>query len=199
MVNGGFFYTIDNFYKTPDKILDLFLSSKIYLHKINEKPSYNSIYFEDCRNDFQSEQVRKVYEFIEKLCEQKPLYGYEQILTNITRFKKVKFNAYSKNYWWPHIDSGYTAIVYFNKKDCYSGTNLYEIINHNEEPPDCPEHYSPWRNKNNFVLNKSIKPKYNRLVLFDALKNIHGMNICNDDYFANNYRINQVFFFKKSD
>jgi hypothetical protein len=199
IINGSIVYIIDNFYKNPDKILNLFLNSKLFPHKINENPSFNSIYFEDYGNDFQSEELSKPYKFLSKLCNQRPLYGYNQILTNVTRFKKNQFNDYKNNYWWPHIDAGYTGIVYFNKGDHDSGTNIYQNLNPNEEPPNCPEHYAPWRCKNNFKLIKSIKPKYNRMFLFDGLSNIHGMNICNDDYFEKKYRINQVFFFKKED
>ena len=43
---------------------------------------------------------------------------------------------------------------------------------------------------------KKIKPKYNRLVLFDGDKFLHGMNIVNNRYFSDEYRCNQVFFFK---
>ena len=42
---------------------------------------------------------------------------------------------------------------------------------------------------------KSLPPKYNRLVLFDGYKFPHGMNIVNNHYFSDEYRINQVFFF----
>jgi hypothetical protein len=79
--------------------------------------------------------------------------------------------------------------------DISSGTNLYENIIP-EKHLDGFEHYIPWRSKTNYKLIKTILPKYNRLVLFDAKKFLHGMNICNDDYFENHYRFNQVFFFE---
>ena len=112
--------------------------------------------------------------------------------------KYIMFNDYKNNYWWPHLDRGYNAIVYLNTNDYVSGTNLYENLNLDEEPLNCPEHFTPWRNKNNFRLVKTLMPRYNRLVLFDGLKFHHGMNICNDDYFHESYRFNQVFFFKQN-
>ena len=58
------------------------------------------------------------------------------------------------------------------------------------------EHHQPWRTKNDFKVLKHLEPKFNRLVFFDGYKFLHGMNIVNDRYFSNEYRKNQVFFFK---
>jgi hypothetical protein len=193
----NFIQIIDNFYKNPDEILNFFLNCQPNFHKIKEYPSFNSIYFEDKRHKIQCKELSKIYEFLSKMCNQKS-YDNELLLTNFSRFKKDNhFNDYLNNYWWPHVDNGYNAIIYFNKNDFISGTNLYENLNPNEEPPNCPEHYAPWRSKNNYKLIYSIKPKYNRLVLFDGYKYTHGMDICNDDYFHEEYRMNQVLFFNR--
>ena len=77
-----------------------------------------------------------------------------------------------------------------------SGTNLYENLDPDNESSQCHEHSSPWRSKNKFRIVKTLYPRYNRMVLFDGSKFFHGMNICNDDYFGENYRFNQVFFLK---
>ena len=71
---------------------------------------------------------------------------------------------------------------------------LFPIFPKNE-PPNYPEHYKPWRSKENYRLIETLEPKFNRMVLFDGLKFFHGMNICNDDYFSDQYRMNQVLFF----
>jgi hypothetical protein len=190
-------YTIDNFYKNPEKILNFLIKTKAPIHKEKENPSYNQIYFDDRRHTIEANSINFVYNFLSKLCKENPV-SYNLLLTNMTRFKKLIFNDYINNYWWPHNDFGYTAIIFFNKNDTNSGTNLYLNINPKEEPPKCPEHFSPWRKKSNYKLLKSIKPKFNRMIMFDGLKFCHGMNICNDDYFKEEYRINQVLFFQKN-
>ena len=50
-----------------------------------------------------------------------------------------------------------------------------------------------------YKLLKTLEPSYNRLVLFDGLKFIHGMDVTNDRYFGNESRNNQVFFFDSVD
>ena len=193
----SFIYTIDNFYQSPEEVLNLFLSSESFVFKKNEKPSYNQLYFDDSRNIMHSEEIKQVYEFLSKICNQKPFVKDTLVQTNLIRFYCNNFNNYQSNYWWPHEDVGYTGILYLNKNDEEYGTNLYEIINHEEEPPkDIPEHFQPWRKKSNFKLIKTIKPKFNRMVLYDGHRFPHGMNICGDKYFGSDYRMNQVFFFK---
>jgi hypothetical protein len=195
IINGSPIYIIDNFYKDVDLVLELFSSVDPRIHKENEKPSFNQIHFDDRRHSFSSQKIIKVYDFLSNICGQKPNLNKNSVLTNCIRFKKNSFNDYQNNYWWPHIDFGYNGIVYLNKNDVESGTNLYESLTSNTEPLNYPEHYQPWKSKSNYKLIHTIKPKFNRLVLFDGLKFLHGMNICNDDYFGNKYRINQVFFF----
>jgi hypothetical protein len=198
--NGSSIYTIDNFYQNPDSILDFFLNTETLVHKKNEKPSYNQIYFDDLRHSIecnQSNNIDFIYDFLGNLCKQTPISS-SHILTNITRFKYHNFNDYVNNYWWPHKDHGYNAIIYFNKNDDDCGTNLYLNMNPREEPPKCPEHFCPWRKKSNFKLIKSLTPKFNRMIMFDGLKFYHGMNICNNYYFKKEYRLNQVLFFQKN-
>lgn len=197
-VENSTIYIIDNFYQNPDEILNLFLNIDPIVWKENEKPSYNQIYFDDRRHTLKSQKIKKVYYFLSQICNQPVTNNNDDlILTNCIKFQNSNFNDYKNNYWWPHIDSGYTGILYLNKLDHESGTNLYKNLNPNKEPPNVPEHYQPWRKKSNYELIYSIVPKYNRMVLFDGLKFPHGMNICNNDYFGEICRINQVFFFKE--
>mgnify|MGYP003337058790 CR=1 FL=1 len=201
-VEGSSVYVIDNFYKDPEEVLNIIFSVDPKVWKDDEVPSFNQVFFDDRRHFFKFSEIKKVYNFLGDLCKQKPLvHGNADetaILTNLNRFKKCSFNDYENNYWWPHKDVGYNGIIYLNP-DERCGTNLYENLNPEEEPPDYSEHYRPWRNKKNFKLIKTIEPKYNRMVLFDGLKFTHGMNICNDDYFGETYRINQIFFFEALD
>lgn len=191
--------TIDDFYQDPDSIVNFLLSHKSELWKIEEEyqPSHNGIYFEDRKHQIESEEIREAYFFLQKLCGQK-IHALDDIDTNMTRFKKHVFNDYQNHYWSPHLDMGCTAIVYLNQGDTESGTNLYESLDPENEPvEEYSEHYYPWRPKEKYKLLKSIKPKYNRMIMFDAERFLHGANICNEDYFGEIYRINQVYFFEK--
>ena len=197
-VQNSSIFVIDNFYKNPDKILNLFLSTPTIVHKKNEQKSYNMIFFEDKRHIFKCEELIYIHKFLSNICNQKTFYYDNLGFTNWTRFKKLSFNDYVNNYWWPHLDGGYNGVVYLNKNDQVSGTNLYEQIYFDEFSKNAEEHYKPWVEKNKYKLIYQIKPKYNRMVLFDGGKFVHGMNICNDDYFSSTYRINQVFFFEEN-
>ena len=192
LFEGTVIYTIDDFYKNPKEVENYLFGkpSEIHLHKRHEKPSFNGVYFEDRRHDSEDNlALKKVYDFLSGLCGQ----GYEapDIVTNCSRFKKHEFNDYKNYYWWPHTDGGYKGIVYFNDDDKH-GTCFYEEL---VEKPDVPEHYQPWGSKKDFIVIKTLEPKYNRFVFFDGYEFPHGMNICTDRYFGEEYRKNQVFFF----
>ena len=193
----SFIYIIDNFYKNPEQIHDYLFENKAPLHKIEEVPTCNNVYFEDRRLFKDDERLIPVINFLSELVSQKPL-TYE-LLTNQTKFYIDDFNDYKNCYWWPHVDGGYNGIVYFNKNENECGTNLYSEITESELIyDDINEHYAPWRQKENYKMIKSLPPKYNRLVLFDGYKFPHGMNIINDRYFSEEYRNNQVFFFERA-
>lgn len=198
-LGNSFIYIIDDFYQYPEKVLDFFLSKESNIHKEHDNPSYNQIYFDDRRHEIYTEEIIPAYKLLSKICNQKPSIDYTCINTNLTRFYYDNFNDYKSNYWWPHRDLGYNGILYLNIDDEEYGTNLYQNLNYKEEPPSkISEHFKPWRKKSNFKLIKPIKPKFNRMVLFDGYRFLHGMNICGDRYFGSEYRINQVFFFKKN-
>ena len=193
LFRGTIIYTIDDFYKNPQQVENYLFGkpNNIPLHKSYEKPSFNAIHFEDRRHDdsIDNLDLKKVYDFLSRLCGQ----GYEapDVVTNCTRFKRHQFNDYKNYYWWPHTDGGYNGIVYFND-DSEHGTCFYEEL---VEKPDVPEHYQPWGAKKDFIVIKTLEPKYNRFVFFDGYEFPHGMNICTDRYFGEEYRKNQVFFF----
>ena len=197
LFEGSIIYTIDDFYKYPQEVDDYLFGqpNKIPLHKQWEEPSMNGVYFEDRRHQsysIDSLDIEEVYYFLSNLFGQEPLREGKEILTNCTRFKRHPFNDYKNYYWWPHIDGGYNGIVYFNHDDKH-GTCFYE--EKVEKPDEEPEHYRPWGLKKDFIVIKTLEPKYNRLVFFDGYNFPHGMNICTDRYFGEEYRKNQVFFF----
>lgn len=193
IVDGSKIYTIDNFYENSQSVLDYFLNNKPALWKSDDLKSNNGKHFDDRRHSIISEEITPVYNFLSFLCDRKSI-NPNHICTNVTKFQKGDFNNYQNNYWWPHLDPGYTAIIYFNNHDEVSGTNLYKCLEDNYKPTF--EHWEPWISKDKFSLIKTLSPKFNRLVLFDAAKFYHGMNICNDNYFEDSYRLNQVLFFE---
>ena len=183
-------YYIDNFYLHPKEVEEYLFDKDTPLHKIEQKPSYNNIHFEDRRLIKEDERLHTVVNFISQICNQKPeTYA---IVTNMQRFFNHDFNDYKNCVWWPHQDNGYNGIVYFSD-EC--GTNLYSTDT-TDELPNAPEHYKPWRLRENYKILKTLKPKYNRLVLFDGFKFPHGVDICSHRYYGEEYRKNQVFFFQ---
>ena len=196
LFQGTVIYTIDDFYRDPQQVENyLFRNiSNLPLHKIEEKPSFNGIHFEDRRHPSKENfQLEKVYDFLSGLCGQS--YEGSDLITNCARFKRHEFNDYENCHWWPHKDTGYNGIVYFNDDD-QNGTNFYNQLT---QSPLVHEHYAPWKSKDELEVIKHLEPKYNRLVFFDGWKFPHGMNISNDRYFGEEYRKNQVFFFDKDE
>ena len=199
---GSNLYYIDDFYKHPDDIAELFNKIPTYKHSGLKHPNFeslNGVYFNDRRISMKTDEITKVWDYLSSICNQKPNIAYASglyVLTNQHNFTDKGFNNYKDNYWHPHKDTGYTSLVYLNKHDDVCGTNLYKSVK-----PDLPatrgEHVDPWRSKENWEIITTLKPKFNRCVLFDGLKFIHGMHIPDDRYFGKNYRLNQVFFFQE--
>jgi hypothetical protein len=199
---GSNIYYIDDFYKHPDDIVKYFDMTYCPMHRGIptrdgcERLNVNGKYFDDRRHHIVTNgEIVPVYNHLSKICGHTPDIECYPILTNKTRFFKNKFNDYKNNYWHPHRDVGYTALIYMSKDDSECGTNLYRQVK-----PDLPEsrgeHVDPWRSKENYEIIKTLEPKFNRCVLFDGLRFIHGMHIPNERYFGDQYRLNQVFFFR---
>lgn len=185
-------FYINNFYKRPNEIVHWMMKQPVSLWKSEQKPSFNGIYFFDYRHILNIKELYPVYEFVKKICVNAE-YDETLFLTNITQFVKDKFNDYSNNYWWPHKDKGYTAIIYLNENES-SGTNLYEQIEKDLEKKK--EHEDPWRNKKYWKLSKCLMSSFNRMIVFEADKIFHGASI-EDDTFFSEYRMNQVLFFDR--
>lgn len=197
---GSNIYYIDDFYKHPNVVLDYLKDNPASVHVPPSGrgiESFNGKKFYDLRHKMIVDEVESVYSYLSGICGQKPIYNPKLLMTNKTKFFINRFNDYEANYWYPHRDYGYTALIYLNKNDNECGTNLYKSVIPDTEN-QLGEHVTPWRNKNYWSVVKTLKPKYNRCVIFDGLKFYHGMNIPNDRYFGNEYRLNQVFFFEKN-
>ena len=195
-LKNSIIYTIDNFYKYPDKILNFIERNPAHAHKIKEEKSFNIKYFQDLRHSYNFKDMENVENYLKKITNQKIKYKNFNFLTNVTKFIDRDFNDYKNNYWYPHKDYGYTALIYFNKDDI-DGTNLYQDVGNDfNNIKNVLEHTEPWRPKEKWKIIHTIEAKYNRCVIFDGLI-FHGMAVNNDTFF-NKYRVNQVLFFKKN-
>ncbi len=188
---------IDDFYRSPYKVRELLLTLDPSPHKHDATPSYNGRYFKDMRHTLYSQHVIPIYKFLSQWSRQPPLgqNGERRISTNVFRMKRSSFHTPDTHYWWPHFDQGYTAILYLNEEDD-TGTNLY-LTNKKEEEAKfaTEEHYEPWRPKGEYELIHTFEPKFNRLIMFNARKHCHGMNLCSDLFSTGIPRMNQVFFY----
>ena len=204
-IAGSKIWIFDDFYQHPDEVKNFILSTEPYIHKSNNTKTWNTTHFLDLRHNI-VENISKVFEFLKTFTQQE--YCGPWIKTNYTKFlTDTSFNSYKTHYWWPHTDPGYTGILYLND-DEDNGTNLYELKNpeqyshyvdgNNDAGDNIPEHWEPWREKHRYKLIKTLKPKYNRCVLFNGKKFLHGQNVAGERYFYDEFRLNQVFFFTEN-
>ncbi|MEK9741341.1 MAG: hypothetical protein VW262_09165 [Flavobacteriaceae bacterium] len=193
---GSKIFIFDNFYLEPYKLLKYITIHKSFFHKSGVNGSFNGVKFFDKRHKIPVSNIYKdVYFKLENIVNQKILYPNE-ICTNFFKFKDSNFNVCRDYYWYPHLDEGYTGIIYLND-DCVSTTNLYEP-NSNlsvQQIYSRHEHVEPWVSKDMWKNIFSIKGNFNRLVIFDAKKFWHGMDL--SDFFNERWRKNQVIFFQQ--
>jgi len=171
-------YEVENFYKYPTKV------ARFLFNRDNPTwKGYQEGKYDDRRWGTHLPEKLPSHEFIEKV------FGLEwqpALCTNL--FRATSF-PYKTHYWWIHIDPYPAALVYFNEDDEVNGTNLYK-------PPyesTTEEGVEPEIPKDQVELLYHIKPKYNKLVIFDGTYFPHGMALNDDRYFGNTYRKNQVF------
>lgn len=191
-------YVIDDFYLNPDEVVEHLTNPLPPLWKVDELNGedlkYNGVVYEDRRFNGRDPEIVKVYTALSELCGQPAAYGNDYVISNQIKFLCKNYNTYKTHYWWPHVDRGYNGIVYLSH-DEDNGTNIYDYSHMQEYVARSgKEHLDTWREKEKYILLKELKPKYNRLVLFDGLF-LHAMNICNDKFFGDEWRLNQVFFF----
>ena len=60
-------YYIDNFYLHPKEVEEYLFDKDTPLHKIEQKPSYNNIHFEDRRLIKEDERLRSVVDFLSQI------------------------------------------------------------------------------------------------------------------------------------
>lgn len=184
-------YVMDNFYKYPEQILYYLLHVKEpALWKGHETPSYNGKYFLDLRHSFDDDRFITVGKKLSEICGQFSR-APGTVKTNCIKFLNHDFNDYKNNYWAPHKDLGYTALIYLNYQTTF--TNFYEQIQ--DDIWNSPEHFEPWRSKEKYKVIKKLEGTFNRLIMYDGSKFLHGMDISNNAFF-NEFRLNQVLFFR---
>ena len=193
---------IDNFYKNPDLVKKFSIEPLPSLWKAESKETRNGCFYQDRRLQatMEDSNIDNAIKILSQLVGQSVIKEYPTFVTNVTKFYKHSFNDINNNYWWPHIDQGYNAIISLNTEfgdNEYPGTALYHPDDANSSPP--PEGLSPWIPKTEYRLVKHIEAKYNRCVLFDGLKFPHAMHINDYTFFDDFYRVNHVYFFKPHD
>lgn len=202
------YYIIDNFYKYPDLVEDFITrepprlfegDSRTYFP--NEK-NFNGDKFLDGRHKhYVTDLSLIVREPLQRIINKEIRDEPEVFQTNIHKFYDKEFNNYKDNYWFPHIDEGWTALVYLNK-DGDAGTNLYsykgtsKIIKQDSDRPWNPtqsEHGNPWQPKKDWEVIHTLEGIYNRCIIFNG-RIYHGMAV-EDDRIFERERANQVMFF----
>ena len=192
-------YTINNFYRYPDKVVNYLNSRKTPLWKteIDEifNITHNSVYFDDRRLEEKNPDIDVVYDFLYSILKREPLDHYRgTIVTNKIKLLHKQFNNYENSFWFPHRDDSLNAIVYLNEETT-AGTNLYAPQLNAPITTGEPEHSWPWKPKHLWPLAKTITARYNTMTIFDGFKFYHGMAV-NDELWFKKYRLNQVFFLK---
>ena len=201
------YFIIDNFYEDPDEVnryIDEYATYELF--KGGVTGSLNGIKFSDKRHSKLIPSLKEVSDVIMKVCGARTLRSDPtQLLTNTFQMHDKEWNNWKDNYWWPHLDHGWTCLIYLNKDGC-EGTNLYHkkgfpkqmglvkgldnVIRKGAEAN--AEHVQPWIPKSEWYCAHNMESKYNRAVIFPS-RIYHGQNIASDRWF-NEVRRNQVIF-----
>ena len=204
-LDGSKIYLIDNLLDQPNKVARFLFSRQTAALQGTPWEDNHKTFFKGRYFDF-SDTACPVVWLAQRLCKQTIDFrgGFK---TNVEAWVDVGENDYSNNYWFPHIDNGYTCIIYLNDNDDKSnGTNLYDPSLKEEEwfkslMQKVPRGFNPWVSKKKVKLLEHIPPKYNRMVLFDGNKFPHGTAVNNKQYFLDltanprSFRSNVSFFF----
>ena len=183
------FSVIRDFYKNPDEVVE-------FIHQYEPHPHLNPLGyfsqgydFDDMRHTIYNWQIKPVYDFLSNLTGQKPIERRNQnccIETNYTYFRQI----YKNRYFYPHLDFGYTALIYLDK-EVANGTNIYEPISYPYRNRE--EHKDHYAHESQLKVIAHTPSEYNKLVIWDGTK-FHGL--CQDEKYINQWRLNQVFFFQ---
>lgn len=187
---------IDNFYKNFNELYDMCINMHVPSWKKTET-SANFIDYYDCRPIMQNNNAGKnyvkkikslnyiidtVYDPLpQTLCQEHIAFNY---------YKNIKKNVSSNMQFYPHQDEAFNCICFIDEI-CSGGTAIYdmEFIDNNE---------------NEYVLydisdipKKIIEAKQNRMIIIPG-KLMHGGYIEDHTAYENNWRINEVTFFRNA-
>ena len=202
-LDGSKIYQIDDVFADP-KRLERWLFNRLSF-AVEGNPWYNNLtYFVKRRMTAFVDESAPLVTVAQHLCKQK-LGNLGGFSTNVESWVDCKYNTYDTHYFWPHLDWGYTCIVYFHDSN---GTNLYHPDLKKEEwfktlMEKPPEGKQPWIPKEKVTKLHTLEAKYNRMVLFDGKKFPHGCAVDNKDFFSETIHVapdksrnNLVFFYE---
>ena len=185
------FNVIKDFYKYPDKVLNLISKVEPQWHKHFSGFFHQGVDFKDLRHYIFTNDITPVYEFLETITGEPALDfgdGHYKKLVN-TNYIKFLNHKYDNHIFYPHTDWGKTAIVYLNKEKS-KGTNFYHPIKY--EPGE--EHEEHFINPDQVEILHHIDSEYNKLIIWEGKNLYHGL--CMDPKYTDEWRINQPFFFQ---
>jgi hypothetical protein len=185
-------WVVNDLFQHPGQVLRYFRGRSSPLWKQAQQPSLNGHLFQDRRQQLRDPALMDLDQQIHDLTGQRAIEDHT-VCTNQTKFQNHEYNhRYRDHYWYPHLDQGWTAIVYFDR----DSTNIYQPADHMDPllTQGLPEHADPWRPQRYWHKVAEIGGDVNQLVLFNAGQWYHGMNITDTKYFTA-YRFNLCLFY----
>lgn len=185
---------VDNWYKNLSEIQNVLSNLPAVRWKWTEN-SRNFVDYYDCRPIIPFHyETDKAYRTADKVAN--ILFDYfnafevelENNLYEFNFYKNIRTpaNNLQAN---PHTDNSFNCIIYLDNI-CSGGTALYDM-----PPIDNTEDENLLIDVSNFP-KRIIEAKPNRLVLFDG-RILHGAYIKNHEEYVNDWRMNQIMFFRK--
>jgi hypothetical protein len=189
---------VDNWYKNFDLLQEIVLQLPVTCWKTSQNGK-NFVEYYDCKSSIgvhsevdkkiTSHYTNTILNLIEQFFKEKNLQ-IENGLLEFNFFKNIKKNVDSKLQHFPHKDSKYNCIIYFDNVSS-GGTAIYPEI----EKLENKEHMNIMFDVSEYQINL-IQSRPNRLVIFEGNK-FHGGYIENHNQYVDNWRINQVLFIDK--
>jgi hypothetical protein len=186
---------IDNWYLNYEDIHQILVNMPVARWKWVEG-SRNFLDYYDCRSIFplnslgiSQQGIFLIKDIIKKYYRLTSELEHINQIAEFNYFKNNKKNVSNNFQHFPHIDNYYNALIYLDKI-CSGGTAIYDmpsIVN--------TEQYNLLYDISNYS-KRVIKAIPNRLVIFNG-RQMHGGYIEDHNKYVNDWRFNQVLFFKQ--